>query len=421
MSASSQAQFIIHLKRLETGIVILILLYSSGIWWHVQSINRTEAGSPGSGLKTIINLGIYLFTFLSIAANWKRFFYVITRDKLFLLLIGIALLSIFWSANPEKSIWISKGLIRVTFFGTYLVTRYSLKEQLRLYAWTFGLASLLSLALCLAIPSQGIQAAWGGEIAGWRGVFYHKNHLGRLMVFSSGIFLLLALSSHKYRWVLATGFSLSLSLLLLSNSKTALLGFLLMLILFPLWLILRAKSYNLRMLLLHIALLLIGAIFVTILGYAEPILSFMGKEPTLTGRIPLWTILLENLVKKPFLGYGYEGFWSSYEGSEVRAQLSWAGHAHSGFLEVALSLGLFGFSILVLGLLRNYFRAINYARLATTVEGLWPIQVLTTTIFVNLTVGSTFLATNVFWMLYVTTSLSLALQRDRQKRNISRS
>ena len=404
------------LKKLETVIVIIVLLYSTDAWWYVQVVDfDRDLGIPSSPLQTVISYGVYLITFLLIFIHWQRFFYVVTKDKVLLLLVGIALLSIVWTADPENTLKFSKGLIRVTLFGGYLATRYSLKEQIRLYAWALGIAALLSFIVCLAVPSQGIQAGHFGEAAGWRGVFYHKNHLGRLMVFSSGAFLLLAISKCKSRWVMWTGFSLSASLVLLSNSKNALLSFLLILILLPFWKILRQSSKQ-KLFLLHASLLLGGGIIVGLLNYVEPILNSMGKDMTLTGRIPLWTVLLDKVSDKPWLGYGYNGFWPS-EILDVQQQVLWrAGHAHNGFIEMALGLGLFGLLLLMLNLLRNYIRAVTLASLATTAEYLWPLQVMTIIIFVNFSIESTFLKPNIFWMLYVGTSLSLSLQHDRLKK-----
>lgn len=412
------------LKKLEIWITILIIIYHSGLWWHPQVID-SEYGeiTVASGLITIINLGIYLFTLLCLLVNWKRFFYVITRDKLLLLLIGTALFSVFWSVYPDRTIGIGKGMMRVTFFGVYLSTRYSLKEQLHLFAWASSIIAILSLAICLAIPSQGIQAAHQGEIAGWRGVLGHKNHFGRLMIFSSGVFLLLSLSSYKYRRILWTGFALCSSLLLLSNSKTALSTFLVLLMLLPFWLMLRQKSFNIRMFTLHVALLLVGGTFVSITYYIEPILTSMGKDMTWTGRVPLWTILLNRFAEKPLFGYGYQGFWSKEQTAQIGREMAYGwggGHAHNGFIEISLELGLFGLAILLLGLLRSYWRAVNYARLTKNIEGLWPLQILTIIMIANITISNTFLSPTFIWMLHVSITCTLALQCDRQKRIQSR-
>ncbi|MEL6441276.1 MAG: O-antigen ligase family protein [Cyanobacteria bacterium J06621_8] len=409
------------LGKLETGIVILIIIYHANVWWHPQTTDIGTITSAGSA--SIINLGIYLFTLICILLNWKRFCYVLTRDKLLLLLVGIALFSIFWSSYPDRAMNTAKGMMRVTFFGVYLSTRYSLKEQLYLLAWVSGIVAILSLAVCLGIPSQGIQASNLGDSVGWRGLLPHKNHFGRLMVFSSGSFLLLSLSSSKGKKFLWVGFGLCLSLLFLSNSKTALLAFILTLILLPFWIMLRQKSFNVRMFLIHIATLLIGFIFVGTAYYAEPILNSMGKDLTWNGRVPLWTILLRKIFDKPWIGYGYEGFWSRDQYTDIGREMAYGwggGHAHNGFLEIILDLGLIGLIILLLGLLRSYWRAVNYARLTKSIEGLWSLQVLTIIMFVNIAISSTFLVPTFIWMLYVSITCTLALQYDRQKRSQSR-
>ncbi len=405
-----------HLKKLETGIVILILLYSISVWWHPQ-VDTIEI--QGSKPQTLMNLGIYLFTLISFLSNSQRVLYVITKGKLLLLLVGIALLSIVWTANPETTLQFSKGLVRTSLLGVYLATRYSLKEQIRLFAWTFGIAAILSLVFALAIPSQGLQLNPGPGYGSWRGVFFHKNHLGRSMLMSSSTFLLLALCNHKYRYITSTLFSLSVILIVLSNSKNALLGFLVILILFPLWIFLR-QSFNLKMFLSHMTVFIASITSIVVLSNIEPILDSMGKDLSFTGRIPLWTILLEKFADKPWLGYGYYGFWSSEAGELTKAQMiaerSWeAGHAHNGFIETALSLGFLGLFLLVFSVLKAYLQAVNLSLKTETLEGLWPLHLLTIIIVVNLSMETTLLKPDGFWVLYVMISLTLALQQDRQK------
>jgi O-antigen ligase len=408
------------LDNIEKVVVIIILLYSTGVWWHPQvqgSLTLAETiETPFSGLMSAVNFTIYPITLLLISRRWKKFFYVITRDKFLLILFGLTVVSLLWSNDPESTSKYLKGLVRVTLFGAYLATRYTLKEQIKLFAWAFGLASILSLLIVVLVPSQGLQLTSYelGEPSGWRGIYYHKNHLGRLMCFSSGTFLLLAFNTNKFQkyfWML---FCLSAFLLVCSNSKNALISLLILLLIPPMWLVLR-QTFNLRMFLVNIFLLIGGGLTISITSNAESILKSMGKDTTFTGRFPLWSMLLQKAGEKPWLGYGYHGFWSTNIGDDVRRIFGWAGDAHNGFIEVFLNLGFIGLSLLLIGLLRSYYRSIAWASLFKTPEGLWPLLVLTVTIFGDLSTSPTILEPNAYWMLYVSIALALALECDRQK------
>ncbi|NJN75510.1 MAG: O-antigen ligase family protein [Synechococcaceae cyanobacterium RL_1_2] len=203
-------------------------------------------------------------------------------------------------------------------------------------------------------------------------------------------------------------FLLCFTLLILSNSKTGLISFLFMLPLFALHKINKQKSYSLKMVLLHIGFLLIGGGTIIAASAYEPILDSLGKEMTLTGRIPFWTLLWEKFLQRPFLGYGYNAFWEGPDGKEIESILTWAGHAHNGFYEVALATGVMGLSLLLINFFRNYGRAISYAKSSSNLKDLWPAQIFTMLFFVNMTVGTTFLAIDFVWLFYVAIDLSLA-------------
>lgn len=50
----------------------------------------------------------------------------------------------------------------------------------------------------------------------------------------------------------------------------------------------------------------------TIIPLAEPLLNSLGKDATLTGRIPMWNHLINMmLADKTMVGYGYERFWKN--------------------------------------------------------------------------------------------------------------
>jgi exopolysaccharide production protein ExoQ len=45
---------------------------------------------------------------------------------------------------------------------------------------------------------------------------------------------------------------------------------------------------------------------------AEPVEAFvhwLGKDPSFSNRIPIWTFLWDYIQERPWLGYGYGAFW----------------------------------------------------------------------------------------------------------------
>ena len=117
-----------------------------------------------------------------------------------------------------------------------------------------------------------------------------------------------------------------------------------------------------------------GVAFGTLAGVAliavavvafSPVSSYLdaysesGYAGTLTGRVDLWTVALDEIRNSPLLGHGYMS--SRYVGLAVD---SWdAGHLHNAYLEVAYNNGLLGL-LLIIGinflLLRSLFRLLRH-------------------------------------------------------------
>ena len=70
---------------------------------------------------------------------------------------------------------------------------------------------------------------------------------------------------------------------------------------------------------------------------------------SLTGRIPIWTEVLHDIAKHPWVGYGYGAFWTTQRVVQYSYIHKWEfNHAHSAYLETILNVGVMG---LILGLL----------------------------------------------------------------------
>jgi exopolysaccharide production protein ExoQ len=84
----------------------------------------------------------------------------------------------------------------------------------------------------------------------------------------------------------------------------------------------------------------------TIFGPLVPYLTRGNAEATmnLTGRVPLWQVLLEEVAQGPWLGAGFAAFWGSPSFQVV--QLT-APSAHNGYLEELLNTGVVGLAILL--------------------------------------------------------------------------
>ena len=84
-----------------------------------------------------------------------------------------------------------------------------------------------------------------------------------------------------------------------------------------------------------------SAVDVLLMGRTEEI-------GTLTGRLPLWTELKDDIAARPLAGYGYGAFWSPPTLYRVAQNQGWQiPHSHSGYFETTLNLGLIGLGLVL--------------------------------------------------------------------------
>lgn len=404
------------LSVLEVGFVVLaLLLFEPGELVGFFS----GGGGPPTGLtanddllRQATWLTIYggVLIFLSLRA--RHIFYAVTRDKFLLLLLGIVLLSVFWSFAPEFTLRRGFILLATTLFAVYFAIRFRPYEQLQLLAWALGIAAILSLLFALALPVHGIMDS--GE---WQGIYRHKNAMGRMMALGGMVFLLLAIGSRRYRAIYWTGFVLSASLLLLSNSKGALAIFVTLLILLPLYYALR-WSHTLAVPFFIVVTLAGGAAAIWLLGNVEPVLNVLGKDTSLSGRAEIWPAVFHKIQENPWLGYGYSAFWLGWEGESsyvwsVMPGEFFPAHSHNGYLDLWLDLGLLGLMVFAIGFFVALTKATQLARSTEGIATFWPLLYLTYMLLNNITESSILKPNDVWWILYVAAVLSIYIERDR--------
>ncbi len=103
----------------------------------------------------------------------------------------------------------------------------------------------------------------------------------------------------------------------------------------------------------------------TILGPFVPYLTRGNVQATenLTGRVPLWQALIEQVWQHPWLGAGFAAFWSPVHISELASTaVSGRASAHNGYLEELLNTGVVGLTILLAFCLGTLTVALRRAR-----------------------------------------------------------
>lgn len=407
--------FFDQLERCFT--ILALVLYSGGPITVLLTGGRSQGDGAAQGsqdfpLMRLIFIATYGIFLLLLALRGRQTLRVLGRDRLTLILPAFAFASQFWSATPDETFSKGVALIGTTLFGIYLATRYNLKQQIEVVAWAYGIVISLSIFYALALPQFGIM---GGVHSGdWRGIYTHKNTLGKQMVLSGATFLVLLLNPQRRSLWPGLGLLASVMLIALCTSKGAMINFV---VVVSTLMVCRVLRWPLRWMMP----LLWGALFVGVgsllwgVNNLEAIATFLNKDLTLTGRTNIWALVWEMIQQKPWLGYGYFGFWNGLDSDAAyvwRAFLWETPNAHNGFLDLWIQLGFVGVALFLTGIYLHLMRSLLQLRCTTEPETLWPVLLMVYMLFSNLPESSFLLPHDVFWVLYVSTTLqSVQLSR----------
>ncbi len=401
---------ILSLVHISTAIMPLIL---------TKGANEGDGVAISSfdlSINAKLSLLIYFITFILLAIRWKSFLSVLFSNKFIWILMGINCFSYFWSINPSQTMRFSIYALGTTGFGLYLAIRYTLREQLDLLAWTYGLLLILSLLLAIAVPSYGLMG--GVHEGALRGVFTHKNQFGAFMAPGGVIFLLNAFRGEKYSWVYWGLLVLNCGTMVMSQSTTALGTFFVMLLLCVIYRIFRWR-YEV-MISAILAVTFVGfALLIWIAGYvgSDSLVGLVGKDTTLSGRTDIWRYVWDQIQLRPWLGYGLAAFWNGYDGPSGYVQLAMkiaVIYAHNGFLDIWLSIGLVGLSVFLISFFTTTSQSLALLRKTNSPEGFWPLLFMTYILLSNLTEGTITTMNSSFWAIYAAISYSLIMAKNNQ-------
>lgn len=319
-------------------------------------IHLTEEGNLGRRI-ALISLGAFgLFCFLD-----KRRSRVCINGFLGWLIIFFlswSLFSIVWSDDSFLTIRRVVVLIMLWTGAVGIAARFSFDDIIS-FAFFSSFLTLILGILCEIFLGTLHPIDIDYRFAGT----FHPNSQGAncgILVISS-FFLARTVKKHSYFYSFMT--IIALIFLLLTKSRTA----------FASTIIASSAYFALTSSMSRKATIVCITVILVCLAYFAfgDYLIAHGKTALLLGRddihaaslnlrIPLWGECLDYIAQRPFLGYGFNTFWtpsrtvlfSAHQGQPIP-------HSHSGYIELALHIGIIGsgvfVSILLLGIKRSIF------------------------------------------------------------------
>lgn len=300
-----------------------------------------SVGNDGSLTNQLFWIGILLLSFTVIinSPNSARGTYI----KAFPLLMFCLLLIIssLWSLAPAISF--RRSILETIIIGCLLINVASLQKAEQVFIILYRVAAItLLFEIVMLFRANGFD-----EVGLFRGIHTQKNVLG----------LVAAISIITGLWIRKSGFLKSthwnsiylltwFGLLVISQSKTSL----------SLTLIAPIVAFFLRKLGRRVGLTLLIIFVIAYSIYAVAFIAGVDVPRVIggwihqigfTGRDDIWQFLIGQYLERPWLGYGYGGFWDIGMASpNVRfgtGFIPMINQAHNGYLDLLLSVGVVGF------------------------------------------------------------------------------
>lgn len=361
---------------------------------HSGSLDASQ-----KSLLRLLSIPPYVFAIVMLV-RYRTLAYLALRQNLLLaMLMVLPFVSILWSISPSITLRRSVGLLLSMAIGYVLSIRFSPRQLLVVVSGVLGFCIALSLLVIAVAPGLGLMP---GDTA-WRGAFTHKNVLGQIA--SVAVVLAGALILDPDRHLRRGGLVLlgpSLTCLVMSQSATSMFAAVIAIGAACFYTVLARTSGLARTVLVLIVIQISAAFLIILAAYLVPLLHLIGKDATLTGRVPLWALVDQYIAARPFTGYGYEAFWTNGNVAMWRiwVTIGWeAPNAHNGLRQSLLNFGLVGTVLLGLTFVRAIWQG-SVLHAAAPHEGwLWMNVLLVMMLSINLTESQMMLQNDLLWIL----------------------
>lgn len=399
----SKIEFVLHICML-----LFLMNALEPLWIEMTGINYDPV--QGDPIQRGILLCGYLLTIPIILIYPITSFRLVRRTPLLWLMILWAAVSILWSGSPDIAFRRVIAVLLTTLYALVLYLRYPFQSFLRLLGAAFFIAILTSLLMVVFKPDWGIMSVvLNGD---WRGVFIHKNSLGKVSAFALCFFAALWSTGRNRRerifW--AGAFVLGAITLIGSRSVTGLVVFGSLAV--GAIILRAARPWRKAWPVFLLIILIIGSgVILVIIQNSDVLLNTIGRDISFTGRVPLWQVLIPMGLKQP-LGYGYGTFWLGWNGpsADVWSRVVWLPpNAHNGFLEIWLDLGWVGLGLGII-LLAKMFMAFIGPALAGDKAAIFCMLLVLIIVIYNLVEVNFFDQNDIYWVIIAYAYLSAQLR-----------
>jgi O-antigen ligase len=350
-----------RIELFERGFVIFsvaVFLGLSNLWRKTAEL---DPSSVGASQHNPLNTGLYLLVLvvgiLLVLVRKREVLPVLAVSKMFWIFMAWAVASAIWSIDPDLTLRRLALFFAPVIVALYAAARFDPTTTIRLAGWAYFWTIVASAIVAVLFPQIGVMhdsamavkwadLAEGARLEGdWSGTLGHKNVLGFATLASTQVFAWRWYVEKEKRWLHAAIILFGMFVAYKTHSATTALLILITLGTYSLFHLTR-QARRLRAL-IFFAVVVVAVVSVGLaISLPEQFTALVGKDATLTGRVPIWIVLLRDVIpQNPIFGTGFNTFFIIENPSYRRLVeiVGWpAPHAHNGYLNLATELGIPG-------------------------------------------------------------------------------
>lgn len=384
--------------------VLIILIYSQAWAAPMTGYGVRSADFLRNGFYPAYGLALGLFLIRPGTA-----LKALAGSPLLILLLLLTTASVAWSIMPDVTLRRVLALVFTTLGGVALAARWRWATLTEILATSMAVLMVASLFLGALMPDWGrMHELFPGA---WRGLWLEKNALGEnmgLAVICMGAAAVMV-PQRRRLWLVCA--AIASALVILSTSKTGLVVLILSFASMGFVGLVQAGPKR-AIVGTWLAIVFFCAALLIVATRSDLIFDLLGKDATLTGRTEIWSGIMHQMQQRPWTGFGYGVVWDDASPGGAKAWIAHeakfsAAHAHSGWLEVYLALGIPGVILLAAWMIEMWGRALwaAYAR----PSGWLLMPMMTAYTLTMLTESITMNWHNIRWVLFVALALKAVI------------
>jgi len=355
----------------------IIIFIAIAAFFGVSGFSSEQKLGQSEIVNTLALSSVLAFT-LPVAFYYRKpAAQLLVKSPLLVIFLVISFFSVIWSQYPGLTLKRDGSLGVPILLALVVACRHRTSDTIVTIGRFVLILSILSAIVAILFPSVGQMTnreifsetgntvSMGEGLSGaWRGITAHKNTLGYIVSVGFGIYFWRFCFEQKRRALHLLICLFLCAVAYKARSATSILAIVLYAVLL---IVMLARRLPTRLRSLPESLMFFGAIAsLAMLPIALKIVTtMMGKDLSLTGRVPLWGKAIEFIADAPFLGYGYGAFWvhGSPQVQAIYDMFQWEPpNAHNAYLELALEVGIPGAVVGTLILLSVIVRSYRLAR-----------------------------------------------------------